>query len=162
MGRVAAVTFLTEPKRRPESPAAASPARPGQRHRRGAPVRAAPARPRLLGLRSPPPAAVPRRSPAEPEPGPAEVGASRDERWALPGRRHRSPVPAAAAPRAPFVPGAAAGQGASSAPPAARDRALPCSSWSFPGGQDEPGGGSLSPVPCLSLCILVGVLEVLS
>lgn len=45
MGRVAAVTFLTEPKRRPESPAAASPSRPGQRHQRGAPVRAAPVRP---------------------------------------------------------------------------------------------------------------------
>lgn len=50
MGRVAAVTFLTEPKRRPESPAAASPPRPGQRHQRGAPVRAAPARPLQPGL----------------------------------------------------------------------------------------------------------------
>ena len=50
MGRVAAVTFLTEPKRRLESPAAASPPRPGQRQQRGAPVRAAPTRPLQPGL----------------------------------------------------------------------------------------------------------------
>lgn len=158
MGRVAAVTLLTEPKRRPESPAAASPARPGQRHRRGAPVRAAPALPRLPGLRSPPLAAASRRSPAEPAPGPAEVGASRDKRWALPGTRHRSPVPAAAAPDSPFVPGAAAGQGREHPlhPRLPGTKPLPCCSWNCPGSQEEPGGGSLSPVPSLNLCILVG------
>lgn len=156
VGRVAAVTFRTEPKRRPESPAAASPARPGQRPRRGAPVRAAPARPRLPGLRWPPPAAAARRSPAEPAPGPAEVGASRDKRWALPGTRQRSPVPAAAAPHAPRVPGAAAGQEHPLHPRLQGTKPLPCSSCNWPGSQDEPGGGSLSPVPSLNLCLLVG------
>lgn len=106
MGRVAAVTFLTAPKRRPESPAAASPPCPGQRHQRGAPVRAAPARPLQPGLplataatasRSvalPPP--QPHGSGPDggaPAPGPAEVGESRDRGWTLRGAEPEPPCP---------------------------------------------------------------------
>lgn len=114
MGRVAAVTFLTEPKRRLESPAAASPPRPGQRQQRGAPVRAAPTRPLQPGLslassrrrlsqrRAAAAAAAAARGSGpdggDPAPGPAEVGAGRDRCRTLRGKRCRSPLPAAAAP----------------------------------------------------------------
>lgn len=114
MGRVAAVTFLTEPKRRLESPAAASPPRPGQRQQRGAPVRAAPSRPLQPGLslassrrrlsqrRAAAAAAAAARGSGpdggDPAPGPAEVGAGRDRCRTLRGKRCRSPLPAAAAP----------------------------------------------------------------
>lgn len=157
MGRVAAVTFLTEPKRRSESPAVASPPRPGQRQQRGAPVRTAPARPsqpglplaasrRRLSQRRAAAAAAPRIRPRRRRSG---LGSRRGRcgagqvRDAAGKKRCRGPLPAAAAPHAPFVPGdAAVGQEAPFAPSVCRGRSpFPCSSWSFPGTPDKLGAG---------------------
>lgn len=175
MGRVAAVTLLTEPKRRPESPAAASPPRAGQRHQRGAAERAAPARPLQPGL---PPAAASRSvalpppqphgsgpSAGAPAPGPAQVGASRDRSRALRGARCRSSAVCSGGPRAPFAPGAAAaGQGASSAPSACRGgNPFLAPPGAAQASRMSPGKGkSLSSLPFLLLSsifirVLVGV-----
>lgn len=71
---------------------------------------------------------------------------------------------AAAAPHAPFVPGAAAaGQGASSAPSGCKGGSpLPCSSWNCPGIKDEAGGRQpffslpFLSLPSIFLWVLVG------